>query len=45
MVSGRILKGGTVIRECNTEKNIIGISQGQNFKQKFKRVEFLDKIQ
>ena len=38
MVSGRILKGGTVIRECNTEKKKIDISQGQNFKQKFKRV-------
>ena len=29
MVPGRILKNGTIIRECNTKKNLIGISKGK----------------
>ena len=46
MVSGGILKGSTIIRECNTKKNVTGISQRQTTKKKpFKRVEFLEKIQ
>ena len=34
MVSGGILKGSTIIRECNTKKNVTGISQRQTTKKK-----------
>ena len=33
MVSGGILRGGTIIRECNTKKNVTDISQRQTTKK------------
>ena len=38
-VSGGILKSCTVIRECNTKKNLIGISKGKLSKNLSERVE------
>ena len=29
MVSGAMLKSGTIVRECNNEKNLIDISKGK----------------
>ena len=33
MASGGTLKSGTLIRECNTEKNLIGISNAKIIKK------------
>ena len=45
MVSGGILKSGTIVREYNAEKYVVGISEGKIMKKKkqLERAEFLER--
>ena len=44
MVSGEVLQSGIIIRECNTEKNLIGISKGKSIRKPIGESGFLERI-